>query len=308
MSSQSITQAYLKLCKPNVVALLVLTAVVGMLLASPGIEHMPWGNFLFGTLGITLVSASAAAINHIIDNRIDEKMQRTHKRPIPQGKISMKEAIIFAIIIGVFGEMILLFLVNSLTALLTGLALIGYAFIYTVYLKHATPQNIVIGGASGAAPPLLGWVAITGQVSIEALILFLIIFVWTPPHFWALAIHRKEEYANASIPMLPITHGIQYTRQQILLYKILLIVISIMPFVIGMSGWLYFVGALALGGWYLSYAILMIRYPEQKSYEMKSFWVSIWYLLFLFCVLLVDHYATIYLGSFFGQKTPFDPF
>ena len=258
----------------------------------------------FGTIGITLVSASAAAINHIIDHRIDEKMNRTNRRPIPQGKISMQSAIIFAVIIGVVGEAILFVLVNPLCAILTAVALVGYAFIYTVYLKHATPQNIVIGGASGAAPPLLGWVAITGQVSVEALILFLIIFVWTPPHFWALAIHRKEEYAKVNVPMLPITHGTEYTRQQILLYKILLIVVTILPFVIGMSGWLYLIAALGLGLWYLSYAILMIRYPEERSYQMKSFWVSIWYLLALFCVLLVDHYATFYFGGIFGQKSP----
>lgn len=304
MPSLGIAYSYIKLCKPNVVALLVLTAIVGMFLAIPGIEYMPWLQFLFATLGITLVSASAAAINHIIDHRIDEKMRRTHHRPIPRGQVSMRAAIIFAMFLGITGEGILYLFVNPLCALLTGFALIGYAFIYTVYLKHATPQNIVIGGASGAAPPLLGWVAMTGQISAEALLLFLIIFVWTPPHFWALAIHRQADYAHAQVPMLPITHGIEYTRQQILLYKILLLVVSIFPFIIGMSGWLYLLGALGLGGWYLSYAIWMIKYPDNKSYEMQSFWASIWYLLLLFCLLLVDHYLTLYWGEFFGHKSP----
>lgn len=303
MQYPAVAQSYYQLCKPNVVALLVLTAIVGMLLATPDIDHLRWATFILATVGITLVSASAAAINHIIDCRIDEKMHRTLNRPLPQGKVSMRAAIVFAVVIGSLGEIILFVLVNPLCALLTGIALVGYAFIYTVYLKHATPQNIVIGGASGAAPPLLGWVAITGQVSVEALILFLIIFVWTPPHFWVLAIHRKDEYANANVPMLPITHGIAYTRQQVLLYKILLMVISVLPFVIGMSGWLYLIGALMLGCWYLSYAILMICYPYKKNYAMKSFWFSIWYLFLLFFLLLVDHCMTIYFGDIFGHKS-----
>ena len=228
---------YLALCKPKVVALIIFTAVVGMFLASPGFP--PLQPLLFGTLGIGLAAASAAAINHFLDQKADAKMARTQNRPLPQGDMSAQNVISFAISLGVIAMLILVLWVNYLTATLTFLSLIGYAIVYTVYLKHATPQNIVIGGAAGAAPPVLGWCAVTDTIHPYALLLFLIIFIWTPPHFWALAIAKREEYAKASIPMLPVTHGAEYTRLQVLLYTILLLIVTLLPYLTGMSGLIY---------------------------------------------------------------------
>ena len=248
-----------------------------------------------GTLGIGLAASSAAAINHVLDRRIDEKMHRTHRRPLPTGQLPVRNAIVFALILGSLSMVILILWVNPLTAVLTFASLIGYAVIYTVYLKHATPQNIVIGGAAGAAPPVLGWVAVTGQVDANALLLFLIIFIWTPPHFWALAIARKDDYAKAGIPMLPVTHGVKHTSLQVLLYTIVLIPVSIFPFLTGMSGVLYLVGALILGSIFVYYAV---RMQNDHSYElsMRTFSYSIVYLMILFALLLVDHAGSIMLS------------
>jgi len=281
---------YYELTKPKVVMLLVFTAVVGMFLAVPGM--VPWQPLVFGSIGIALASASAAAINQVVDQKVDQVMARTKNRPLPQGSMPMRNALIFAIVIGVLGIGILWFLVNHLTAWLTLLSLIGYAIIYTMYLKRATPQNIVIGGAAGAAPPVLGWVAVTGQVDPNSLLLFLIIFVWTPPHFWALAIHRRDEYAKVEIPMLPVTHGIKFTQLQVLLYTILLLVVSVLPFVTRMSGVFYLGGALALGIGFLYYAILMMKAQDSKI-AMKTFGFSIIYLMGIFAFLLVDHYIPL---------------
>ncbi|MDH3947542.1 MAG: heme o synthase, partial [Gammaproteobacteria bacterium] len=231
---------YYELCKPRVVALIVFTAIVGMLLATPGM--VPWQPLLFGTLGIGMAAASAAAINQIVDQRVDADMLRTSNRPLPTGHLTNTQALVFAGILGVVSMTILVLLVNPLTALLTLCSLIGYAFIYTMYLKRATPQNIVIGGAAGAAPPVLGWVAVTGQIDPNSLLLFLIIFAWTPPHFWALAIHRRDEYSKVNIPMLPVTHGIAFTRLQVLLYTIILVAVTALPFATQMSGRFYFIG------------------------------------------------------------------
>lgn len=278
---------YLELCKPKVVLLMLITAIVGMYLAVPG--AVPLHIVLYSTIGIGLAAGSAAAINHIVDQRADAVMGRTQFRPLPSGKISAKQAIRFAIIIGFVGLAILAFFVNVLTAVLTFITLMGYAVFYTMFLKRATPQNIVIGGAAGAAPPLLGWTAVTGHFDPNALLLVLIIYVWTPPHFWALAIHRHEDYARAKIPMLPVTHGIAYTKQQILLYTLLLLVVSLLPFVVGMNGLIYLAGSLVLGLIFLYYALLL-RFSKRSDLPMKTFRYSIVYLLALFIVLLVDHY------------------
>jgi len=279
---------YLELCKPKVVALLVFTAVVGMFLATPGM--VPLDALIFGTLGIGLASASAAAINQLLDQEADARMARTEGRPLPQGALSTKQAVVFALALGVVAMLILVGLVNVLTAVLTLVSLIGYAVIYTAYLKRATPQNIVIGGAAGAAPPVLGWTAVTNSLDPNALLLFLIIFIWTPPHFWALAIHRRDDYAKVNIPMLPVTHGTEYTRLQILLYTILLVVITILPYLTGMSGWLYLASALLLGAGFLYYAVLLMIRPDDEKLPMKTFGYSIIYLMALFAVLLIDHY------------------
>ncbi len=284
---------FLVLCKIKVVALIMLTAVVGMFLSTPDLP--PLNLVILGSIGIAFASCSAAVFNHIVDQKIDNEMHRTSKRPLPEGKISSKTAFIFGMILGVVGIGVLLIGVNVLTAILTFFALIGYAVFYTMYLKRATPQNIVIGGAAGAAPPLLGWVAITNSIELGALLLFLIIFIWTPPHFWALAIHRKKEYAKVNIPMLPVTHGHYFTRIQILLYTILLFIVSLMPYLVAMSGLIYLAGAVVLGIGYLYYSIEMLRRPEDKSLPMKSFGFSINYLMILFVVLLVDHYYPIFL-------------
>ncbi|CAI8291517.1 MAG: Protoheme IX farnesyltransferase [Cellvibrionales bacterium UBA7375] len=276
---------YLELCKPNVVALMILTSVIGMLLATP--NAVPFDVLIFGNLGIALCAGAAAAVNHLVDRSIDEKMARTANRPIAQGRLQPNQAIIFALIIGLSGIVILVLFTNILTAWLTLASSIGYAFIYTMYLKRATPQNIVIGGLAGAAPPLLGWVAVTGEIHYNALLLVLIIFVWTPPHFWALALHRKEEYAKADIPMLPVTHGDTYTKINILLYTLMLIVVTIMPYLTGLFGWLYLTGCLILGAGFLFYAALMWL---NKDSGMRTFTYSIIYLMVLFAIMLLDHY------------------
>ncbi|WP_019216191.1 heme o synthase [Legionella tunisiensis] len=279
---------YLELCKPRVVALMLLTVVVGMYLAAPGWIALPI--LLASLIGIGFCAGSAAAINHLVDKRIDAIMIRTRKRPIAQGKVSVKQALYFALILGVLGLSTLILFVNTLTAVLTFVTLIGYAGIYTGYLKRATPQNIVIGGLAGAAPPLLGWTAVTNHLDPQALLLVLIIFTWTPPHFWALAIYRFEEYKHAEIPMLPVTHGIPFTKLNVLLYTILLLVVSVLPFVVGMSGSLYLIGAILLGLRFLHWAIMLYR-DEQPVIAMRTFRFSIVYLMMLFVFLLIDHYV-----------------
>jgi heme o synthase len=281
---------FLELCKPRVVALIIFTAIVGMFLATP--DGVPVGLFISATLGIGLAAASAAVINHVADHHIDALMARTQGRPLPQGQIDKYHALLLAAVLGIVSMTLLVVFVNALTAILTLLSLIGYAVIYTLYLKHATPQNIVIGGAAGAAPPVLGWTAVTAEVDPHALLLFLIIFAWTPPHFWPLAIYRRNEYAQAAIPMLPITHGVDFTRLQILLYTVILMVVSILPFATYMSGFLYLLGALGLGGVFLYYAIRM-QWDHEDRLALKTFVYSIVYLSGLFFVLLIDHYLPL---------------
>jgi len=283
----TICNDYYELCKPRVVMLLVFTAVIGMFLATPGM--VPWEPLVYGTIGIGLAAASAAAINQVVDQKIDKEMRRTEDRPLPKGNVSNSQALFFAIVLGVIAMAVLTFLVNGLTAWLTLLSLIGYAVIYTMYLKHATPQNIVIGGAAGAAPPVLGWVAVTGTIDPDSLLLFLIIFAWTPPHFWALAIHRREEYAKADVPMLPVTHGVEYTRLQVLLYTILMVAVTLLPFATGMSGVVYLGGVVILNAIFLYYAIKM-QSGKDESIPIKTFGYSIIYLMLLFALLLIDHY------------------
>jgi protoheme IX farnesyltransferase len=278
---------YYILCKPNVVAEMLFTAVVGMLLAVPGMP--PIEPFIYGTIGIALAASSAAAMNHFIDRKADALMRRTENRPLPAGELSTTNVITFSIVLGVSSMLLLILLVNTLTAILTFLSLFGYAFIYTLYLKRATPQNIVIGGIFGATPPLLGWCAMTNEVHPYALLLALIIYVWTPPHFWALAIARREEYAKVNIPMLPVTHGPGFTRLQILLYTILLIIVTLLPYLTGMSGLIYLVSAALLGLGFIYYAVLMMRKKDNKT-AMKTFVYSIIYITLLFAALLIDHY------------------
>jgi protoheme IX farnesyltransferase len=289
---KDIIQSYLGLCKLKVVALIVFTAMVGMFLATSPPGMVPLDVLLFGNLGIGLAAASAAAINHVLDAREDAKMARTSNRPLPQGELNERNALLFAGMLGITAMLMLVLLVNVRTAVLTFLSLLGYAVVYTMYLKRATPQNIVIGGAAGAAPPILGWTALTDSIDPHSLLLFLIIFVWTPPHFWALAIYRRKEYAKVDIPMLPVTHGVPFTRLQILLYTILLLVVSVLPFVTRMSGPVYLAGALLLGGGFLYYAIIMMKGEDEKV-AMKTFGYSIWYLMALFALLLVDHYLPL---------------
>lgn len=281
---------YYELTKPKVVTLIVFTAVVGMFLAVP---DWPGVNaLLFGTLGIGLAASSAAVVNHVLDIRIDAQMSRTQARPLPQGKLSQFQALTFAAILCVISMIMLSVLVNPLTAVLTFASLIGYAVIYTVYLKRSTPQNIVVGGAAGAAPPVLGWTAVTGEIHADALLLFLIVFVWTPPHFWALAIAKKDDYAKVGIPMLPVTHGVSLTRLFILLYTILLVLITILPYSSGMSGLIYLVTAVTLGAIFLVYAV-RLRKDTGTELPMRVFRYSINYLMILFAALLVDHYFLI---------------
>ena len=281
---------YLALTKPKVVALITFTAIVGTLLASPGIP--PLGALLWGNLGIALAAACAATINHVLDRRIDEQMTRTRERPLPTGQLTEKQALIFAAVLGVASMTILAFLVNQLTAVLTFASLIGYAVIYTVWLKRATSQNIVIGGAAGAAPPVLGWTAVTGHVDPNALLLFLIIFIWTPPHFWALAIARRDDYARAGIPMLPVTHGVEYTRLQVLLYTVLLVIVTLLPFLTRMSGLIYLAAALVLNAWFLYYAFAL-KHSVREGLPMRVFKFSVQYLMWLFAALLTDHYLRV---------------
>lgn len=281
---------YFELTKPKVVTLIVFTAIVGMFLAVP--DWPGASALLFGTLGIGLAASSAAVINHVLDARIDAQMSRTHARPLPQGKVSAVQALTFAAVLCVISMSILTILVNPLTAVLTFASLIGYAIIYTIYLKRSTPQNIVVGGAAGAAPPVLGWTAVTGEVHADALLLFLIVFVWTPPHFWSLAIAKRDDYAKVSIPMLPVTHGVQLTQLFILLYTILLVLITILPYSSGMSGVIYLATALILGAIFLSYAI-RLRRDTGTELPMRVFRYSINYLMILFAALLVDHYFLI---------------
>ena len=283
---------YYAMTKPKVVLLIAFTALVGMLLSTEGL--VPWEVLLFGLTGISLAAASGAVINHVIDQRIDALMDRTSWRPIPSGHMDTPHAMTFALFLGGVSMAMLYFLVNPLTALLTGMALIGYAVIYTRYLKRSTPQNIVWGGLAGAAPPLLGWCAATGQVTTESFLLLLIIFVWTPPHFWPLAIHRRDDYAKADIPMLPVTHGIDFTKQQVLIYSVMLLAVSLLPFAIQMSGPLYLAGAVLLGLGFVRHALILLR-SEGRGHAMKTFGFSIVYLSLLFTLLLVDHYLMMWL-------------
>lgn len=283
----AIFKDYLELCKPKVVTLMMLTAIVGMILASPvfpSIHVLIWGN-----LGIALAASSAAAINHLIDSHIDIKMQRTHNRPVATGRITPLQAMLFSLVLGSLGLFILVALINTLTAILTGLTLIGYAGIYTLYLKRATPQNIVIGGAAGAAPPLLGWCAVTNSVTAEALLLVLLIYTWTPPHFWALAIYRFKDYKKANIPMLPVTHGIPFTKLCILLYTFLLFAVSLLPYLIKMCGLIYLTGAVVLGGIFCQKSWQLYK-TDDMNLAMRLFHYSITYLNLLFIALLLDHF------------------
>ena len=276
---------YLELCKPSVVALMILTSVIGMLLATP--QWVPIDILILGNLGIALCAGSAAAVNHIVDRHVDDKMARTANRPIAQGRLTPNQAILFAMLTGLAGMAVLITFTNLLTAWLTLASLIGYAFIYTMFLKRATPQNIVIGGLAGASPPLLGWVAVTGEIHHNALLLVLIIFAWTPPHFWALAVHRKDEYAEAKIPMLPVTHGEAYTKINIFLYTVMLVVITVLPYLTGLFGWLYLSASLLLGMRFLYHCWQMWR---NKDTGIKTFRFSIIYLMVLFAIMLLDHY------------------
>jgi len=278
---------YLELTKPKVVALIVLTSVVGTLLAAPG--WPPLDALLLGNLGIGLAAASAATLNQLIDQRIDADMLRTRSRPLPTGGLSESQALRFATVLGVVSMLVLFAFINVLTAVLTFASLIGYAIVYTVWLKRATPQNIVIGGAAGAAPPVLGWAAVTNTIDPNALVLFLIIFAWTPPHFWALAIARRDDYAKVGIPMLPVTHGVEFTRLQVLLYSIIMVLVTLLPWFTRMSGLPYLVAALCLNAVFMYYAIAL-KYTARADLPMKLFRWSIQYLMWLFLALLVDHY------------------
>ena len=278
---------YFEVCKPKVVALMLFTALVGMLIATP--LTLSFSTMIAAMTGIALVSGAAAAINHVADHRIDALMQRTKNRPLPTGTLSSHEVLVFAATIGTIGTLILVFWVNMLTAALTLLSLVGYAVVYTRFLKYATPQNIVIGGAAGAMPPMLGWTAATGQLDFGAFLLFLIIFVWTPPHFWALAMYRKEDYAKADVPMLPVTHGEDFTRLQILLYIILLALVTMLPYATALSGPVYLFSAVALNSVFIYYGVIL-RISRDPKKAMETFGFSIVYLMLLFAALLVDRY------------------
>lgn len=278
---------FLELTKPRVVALMLITAVIGMCMAVPGL--VPWQPLVLGNIGIAFCAGAAAAINHVVDERIDQKMSRTTNRPVAQGRVSQSEAIVFAALLAILGTMLLAATINVLTAVLTVASLVGYAFIYTMFLKRATPQNIVIGGLAGAAPPLLGWTAVTGEIHAHGLLLVLIIFAWTPPHFWALAIHRKEEYAAVGIPMLPVTHGTRFTALHILLYTILMFLITLLPYITLLSGWIYAVAATLLGIRFLYWSIEILR-EKNPDAPMATFKFSITYLMVLFIAMLADHW------------------
>ncbi|GAB5452953.1 MAG: heme o synthase [Halioglobus sp.] len=278
---------YKELTKPNVVLLMILTSVIGMFMAVPGM--VPLDVLILGNLGIALCAGAAAAVNHLVDQSVDQKMARTKRRPVAEGRVGNLQATLFALVLGVSGMTILLVWINALTAWLTLASLVGYAFVYTLFLKRATPQNIVIGGLAGAAPPLLGWTAVTGEIHGHALLLVLIIFAWTPPHFWALAIARKEEYAAVEIPMLPVTHGVAFTKLHILLYTIIMFLITLLPFATRMSGPLYLLGAVVLGLGFLYWAVVLMLGNNPRA-PMETFRYSIVYLMALFVIMLLDHY------------------
>jgi protoheme IX farnesyltransferase len=295
MTSSPSIKDLLALCKLKVVSLILLTAVVGMLLAVPYVPNLLL--VVVASIGISLSAMSAAVFNHIIDEKIDLQMSRTNRRPLPKGKVTRNQALIWGLFLGFVGIGLLFFFVNALTAVLTFLSLIGYAVFYTMYLKHATPQNIVIGGAAGAAPPVLGWTSIAGSQGIEyALLLFLIVFIWTPPHFWALAIHRRDEYKKAQVPMLPVTHGLEFTRVQILLYTVLLLLVTLLPYLTGMSGVIYLISAATLGALFLGYSVKIFLEPDNPKIAFKTFKYSVNYLMVLFVALLIDHYLLMTFG------------
>ncbi|PKF55794.1 protoheme IX farnesyltransferase [Alteromonadales bacterium alter-6D02] len=279
--------AYYQLTKPKVILLLLLTAVVGMCLASPKLPNISL--LIWGCLGIGMLSSAGAVFNHCIDHNLDIKMARTKRRPIPQGKVSLYQAAVFGVLLSLVGSLVLWFLVNPLTAALTFVSMLGYAVVYTLWLKRATPQNIVIGGIAGAAPPLLGWTTMTGQLDGNALLLVMIIFTWTPPHFWALAIDRVGDYKKTGLPMLPVTHGVEFTKTMILLYTILLMAVGLLPFLTGMSGWFYFVGS-SLINWGFFYVAWQLKFSPKKRSPMAVFKYSIYHLMILFIILLFDHY------------------
>jgi heme o synthase len=289
-SLRTMLASYLGLCKLRVVALIVFTAIVGMALSVPGM--VPLDALILGSLGIGLAASSAAAFNHLLDARADQVMIRTRNRPLPTGQLGRRQVLIFALLLAAASMLILVLFINLLTAILTFASLIGYAVIYTAWLKRATPQNIVIGGAAGAAPPVLGWIAVTGEIHAHALILFLIVFVWTPPHFWALAIYRRHDYAAADVPMMPVTHGVAFTRWQILFYTIILVLVTLLPWLTGMSGLIYLAGATVLNLGFLGYALAMFR-PRNEQLAMHMFNYSILYLMALFAFLLIDHYLPL---------------
>ncbi|AGH47512.1 heme o synthase [Paraglaciecola psychrophila] len=284
----STCQDYYELTKPKVVLLLLLTALVGMCLASD--TWISWQILIAGLIGIGFLSSAAAVVNHVVDREIDGKMARTFNRPVAKGKVTPQKALMFAAALTVVGYVILELWVNRLTAVLTFAGLLGYAVVYTMYLKRATPQNIVIGGLAGAIPPLLGWTAVTGEIHAHALLLVLIVFIWTPPHFWALAIHREKDYAKAKVPMLPVTHGIDFTKTSILLYTVLLCVVCLLPYLVGMSGLIYLIGSSLLNAGFLYYA-WKLKFTATEQTAMKTFKYSIIHLMVLFVVLLVDHYV-----------------
>ena len=295
MTSSPSIKDLLALCKLKVVSLILLTAVVGMLLAVPYVPNLLL--VVVASIGISLSAMSAAVFNHIIDEKIDLQMSRTDRRPLPKGKVTRNQALIWGLFLGFVGIGLLFFFVNALTAVLTFLSLIGYAVFYTMYLKHATPQNIVIGGAAGAAPPVLGWTSVAGSQGIEyALLLFLIVFIWTPPHFWALAIHRRDEYKKAQVPMLPVTHGLEFTRVQILLYTVLLLLVTLLPYLTGMSGVIYLISAATLGVLFLGYSVKIFLEPDNPRIAFKTFKYSVNYLMVLFVALLIDHYLLMTFG------------
>jgi heme o synthase len=287
LAARRIWRSYLELTKPRIVALIVFTSIVGMLLAQPGLPR--WDALLWGTLGIALSSACAAVLNHVLDRQIDEKMARTRLRPLPAGRVTQRHALAFACVLGATGSLVLFDRVNALTAILTLAALIGYGYVYTAWLKWLTPQNIVIGGAAGAAPPVLGWAVVTDQLEVNALILFLIVFLWTPAHFWSLAIARRREYARTGVPMLPVTHGVSYTQSQVILYTVLMSFATLLPALVGMTGVIYLAGAVVLNGRFL-YLVVKLKRRPAPNLPMRVFRYSITYLGLLFAVLLLDHY------------------